>query len=657
MSKTLNRRSRELLDRLNQVTDQVRTEVQTTLADLKEREEKETQERVNLMWIAVLTVTAITIFIQLFVANSIIGPIQSLAEVVRRLQNGDYSVRAHIRSGDEIESLGETFNNMAENILHNQQELEEKNQRLSVQQEALRDANTSLEERVVEKTDQIQHTLAAAEEERAKLRTLIERMPDGLLLFDESGRIVLINDAALAILGHRDTASLQRWITEQPGAFSFRHLNQQALLDPEIPYRRVLRGETFSNISLYLRGQDNQTRLVSFSGAPVHTPLGGKVELSLLIFRDVTRELALRQELEDKNQKLNEAARLKDEFLATLSHELRTPLTPVISCAHLLSTDSKLDIEELKNVHVIERNALALSRMIDELLDLSAVMNRKLRLVRERTEINEWTRATLETMRPVWEKKMMTVTFVPSPQPVELEIDPTRLTQVLTNLVNNAIKFTDPQGKITVRLTTSEDEVRIAVSDNGAGLNRHEIDQIFEMFHQSRTRRTESVGGLGVGLNVARSLAELHGGGLLAESPGPGLGATFTLWLPRLKASSVDFSAPNLKAPKVVVDRALLRGRRILLVEDSADTRDALQRIFQRRECQVQSVASGEEALELALREPPEIIVSDIGLPGISGLEFIAPAACLSPDAQRRRHCPQRPGPRTGHRGGGKSRI
>lgn len=620
----LNRQSRALFDRLGQVTEQVRTEVQAHLADLKNQEEQDARESINLMWTAVITVTVIIILIQLFVSNSIIGPIYSLAEVVRRLQNGDYTVRARIRSGDEIESLGETFNIMAENILHNQQELEEKNQRLSVQQDALRDANASLEKRVIEKTDQIQHTLAAAEEERAKLRTLIDRMPDGLLLFDEAGHIVLINDAALAILGHRTADSLQQWLIEQPGAFSFRHLNQQALAESDIPYRRVLRGETFSNVALYLRGRDNQTRLVSFSGAPVHNPQGGKVELSLLIFRDVTQELALRQELEDKNQKLNEAARLKDEFLATLSHELRTPLTPVISCAHLLSTDSNLDIEELKNVHVIERNALALSRMIDELLDLSAVMNRKLRLVRERTEMNEWTRTTLEIMRPAWEKKMMTVTFFPSPKPVELEIDPTRLTQVLTNLVNNAIKFTDPQGKITVRLTTSADEVRIAVNDNGAGLNRHEIDQIFEMFHQSRTRRTESVGGLGVGLNVARSLAELHGGGLLAESPGPGLGATFTLWLPRLKPSSVDFSSPNLTAPKVVVDRTLLRGRRILLVEDSADTRDALQRIFQRRECQVQAASSGEEALEIAQREPPEIIVSDIGLPGMSGLEFIS---------------------------------
>jgi len=478
----LDNQSHALLTRLNQITDQSRAEVETNLSNLQEQEATEASGRVTLMWTAVGSVIIIIIILQLAVSNSIIGPIHSLAEVVRRLQGGDYTVRAHIRSRDEIESLGETFNVMAENILRNQQELQEKNERLSVQQGALRNANASLEERVAEKT----------------------------------------------------------------------------------------------------------------------------------------------RELEDKNQKLSEAARLKDEFLATLSHELRTPLTPVISCAHLLGNDSALDSEGLKSVQIIERNARALSRMIDELLDLSSVMNRKLRLERERTEMNEWTRSVLETTRPAWEKKDLDVTFIPNPQPVELEIDPTRLAQVLTNLINNAVKFTDPRGKITVQLTTTQDEVRIIVTDNGAGLNHHEIGKIFEMFHQSRTSRTESVGGLGVGLTIARSLAELHGGGLLAESPGPGLGAIFTLWLPRLTGNAAaDFSPPNLVAPASALDRTLLQGRRLLLVEDSTDTRDTLQRIFQRRGCLVRSAASGEEALELALREPPEIIISDIGLPGISGLEFM----------------------------------
>jgi signal transduction histidine kinase/ActR/RegA family two-component response regulator len=478
----LNDASDSLLGQIHSVTEQVRREMQSQLASLQEQEASEANGRVTLMWVLVGSVTFFTILIQLALANSIIGPIQALNGVVRRMQSGDFSARARIKSGDEIQNLGETFNGMAESIVRTQKELREKNERLSLQQEALRNANAGLEERVLLKT----------------------------------------------------------------------------------------------------------------------------------------------KELEDKNLKLSEASRLKDEFLATLSHELRTPLTPIISCAHLLNTDFKLGSDESKSVAVIDRNARALSRMIDELLDLSTVTNRKLRLLRERTEMNEWTRATLENIRPNWEKKNISMVFFPNDTPVELEIDPTRLAQVLTNLMTNAIKYTDENGKITVRLTSREDGVRIGVTDSGVGLGREEIGRIFEMFHQSRTPHTQNVGGLGVGLTVARSLAELHGGGLLAESAGVGKGATFTLWLPQLTDSkAVDFSVPSLTPLTDNVDRRLLRGRRILLVEDSVDTRDTLKRIFQRRACDVTTAGSGEEALEQVKSAPPEIIISDLGLPGISGIEFM----------------------------------
>jgi signal transduction histidine kinase/ActR/RegA family two-component response regulator len=477
----LDAQSQALLDRLNAVTSQVRAEVQATLLGLQQQETNEANGRVTLMWTMVGLVTFFTILIQVAISNSIIGPIDKLQAAVRRLQKGDYTARAQIHSGDEIQNLGETFNAMAESMLYSQRQLEQKNGALSLQQEALRHVNASLEERVSQKT----------------------------------------------------------------------------------------------------------------------------------------------QELEEKNQKLSDASRLKDEFLATLSHELRTPLTPIISCAHLLGTDAELGTDQHKNIQTIERNARALSRMIDELLDLSAVMNRKLQLVRERTEMNEWTRATLETMRPAWEKKKLELAFTPAEQPVELEIDPTRLAQVLTNLINNAIKFTDPGGRIEVRLSAHEKQVRIAVTDNGAGLERREIDRIFEMFHQSRTRRTQGVGGLGVGLTVARSLAELHGGGLMAESAGPGHGATFTLWLPPGRPGAADFSSTNLIPAVAAIDRALLRGRRVLLVEDTTDTREAMQRIFDRRGCRVRIASTAEEALALAREEMPEIVVSDIGLPGMSGLELL----------------------------------
>ena len=348
-----NQQSREMLDQLDAVTAQVRAEVENQISGLQQQEATDAGNRVNLMWILVGSVMVFTLLIQWGLAHTIIRPIQLLQQAVRRIQAGDYTARADLHSGDEVQILGETFNEMAENVRHAQQELQEKNAALSAQQEALRHYNANLEQRVAEKT----------------------------------------------------------------------------------------------------------------------------------------------RELEENNQKLKEAVRLKDEFLATLSHELRTPLTPVTTHAHLLADDGTLAPEQLKSVQVIERNARALSRMIDELLDLSAVMNCKMQLRGERTELNEWIRTTVETIRPSWEKKGLTLRFIPCPQPVELEIDPNRLAQVLTNLINNAIKFTEPGGRIEVRLTSLKKETRIAVSDNGAGLPREELDRIFEIFHQSRTRRTQGVGG------------------------------------------------------------------------------------------------------------------------------------------------------------------
>ena len=236
----LNTTSDALLDQIKEVTDKIRGEEKEKLVNLQAQEASEATGRVTLMWVLVGSVSFVTVLIQLALANSIVGPIRSLTAVVRRMQRGELTARARLRSGDEIQSLGETFNAMADSIVRTQQELREKNERLSEQQEALRNANAGLELRVDLKT----------------------------------------------------------------------------------------------------------------------------------------------KELEDKNRALNEAARLKDEFLATLSHELRTPLTPIISCTHLLGAAPELGPEEMKSVQVIDRNARALSRMIDELLDLSIVTNRKLLLVR-----------------------------------------------------------------------------------------------------------------------------------------------------------------------------------------------------------------------------------------------------------------------------------
>ncbi|PTY01482.1 hypothetical protein DB346_12070 [Verrucomicrobia bacterium LW23] len=672
---------------------------------------------VRYMWVAVGFVGVFTLFIQQIITRSIVSPLTDLGETVRRLKAGEYTVRAPLHSSDEIGMLASAFNAMADSIEENQRVLEVANRQLSRQQDELQNINQELEKRVEEKTDELKKTLATAESDATKLQTIINRMPDGLVLLGERSRILSANAAALHILGHREAASVQDWIDTKPGAFGFRQMNHVSVGRDEMPFARASRGDSFSNVSLYLRGTDNQSRLVSFSGGPILFDTAGQVTLSVCIFRDVSLELALRQELEEKNIKLAEAARLKDEFLATLSHELRTPLTPVVSHAHLLLSDSGLSEDDMHSVRVIERNARALSRMIDELLDLSGVMNRKLRLLREPTKIRTWVEHTLDTIRPACAKKGQTLHFHSGDEEVTLNIDPARLTQVLVNLVTNAVKYTDEGGRIDVTLAVEPADVLVHVRDNGIGLSRHDMREIFAMFHQTRASMTRRAGGLGIGLSVAKSLAELHGGDISVHSDGPGKGSVFTLRLPREapmaaaeeptkqpgaqsaeaevvavqrngathESSELEDAAPGLhsvatsgashdsmgvhlpegdrdrgdgadvapagaassptellplpagapvpateaaasaaSAPPVaaVMDRRLLRGRRILIVEDSEDTLEALSRILRRRECVVFTAGDGRAGLELARREHPDIILSDIGLPVMDGLEM-----------------------------------
>lgn len=593
----------------------VRDQLYSKLEEIQKEQRIEVDQRILNMWCGTCVVIFFTWVIQHVMARSIILPINQLTDSVHRLQEGDYSARANLETSDEFETLGEAFNSMADSIRKGREQLEITNRELSLQQ-------SELAKIVMQKTEELKKTLESVEGERIKLQTIINRMPDGLVLIDGHGVFLSANDAALKILGHPGLKMLQDWLDNIPGAFNFRHLNHQSADFDQFPFNRAWRGDSFSNVVLYTRTPNNSTKLVSFSGGPVVGSGFGHVQLAVCILRDVTQELAMRKELEEKNLELGEASRLKDEFLATLSHELRNPLTPVISGAQLLRDDNRLGEEDLKTVSLIERNAQSLSRMIDEMLDLSGIMNRKLHLSLEPTELNEWAKGVITGLASSLAKKQISCEYVGTPEPFVYQIDPGRLTQVLANLISNAVKYTDSGGKIWVTFSVVENEIRIAVRDNGIGLTKHELNEIFELFYQARASYLRQSGGLGIGLSVARSLAELHGGGLIAQSDGPGLGSTFTLWLPILR-NDVQLQSSPLPRGNQPIDRSLLRGRRILIIEDSLDTLEALRRLLLRRECLVITAQSAEQGLDLAKKERPEIIISDLNLPGMDGYQFM----------------------------------
>ncbi len=615
----------EQLQQRNDVPVEVKRDLRQEITAISEARAVESRGQLIVVLVLICGVIVVASLLQWVVGRSIVQPLLKLHQTVRQLESGDYSARAKLKTGDEIESLANAFDRLAGNIEQNREELQQKNRRLSEQQESLREMNEQLEQRVDAQTEKLQDTLQKEEAERTKLEKIIARMPDGLILLNERGSIIRANTAALEILGHRKMESIQNWIDQTPGAFAFRRVDHETIAWEEFPFNRAFRGEGFSNQVLYVRRPDNSTRLVSFSGGGVLGQGLGGTQLSVCIFRDVTEELALRTELEEKNLQLNEAAKAKDEFLAQLSHELRTPLTPIVTSAQLLQMEDKFDEEDRRDLQVIERNALALSRMIDELLSLSAIMNAKLRLQREMTELNALLRDVIAGVKPAMERKGQSCRLEPLDAELKLNLDPGRITQVLTNLLNNAVKYSDEGGRFVVRLRLDREEVRIAVQDDGVGMNQRELNEIFGMFHQTRAAVSRGASGLGIGLSIAKSLAELHSGRIEAESDGPGKGSTFTLVLP-LKPNQIESATSNdvpKKASQREQDRRLLRGRRVLLIEDSADTIDALARILGRRECQVSKASSGAEAIRVAQREHPDIILSDLGLPDMDGLELI----------------------------------
>jgi signal transduction histidine kinase/ActR/RegA family two-component response regulator len=615
----------DLMAKLNRVSNELINDLRAQIKGLENEETAEANYRQLWMWIAIATVTLVTFFTQHTVARSITGPLYRLTQAVKNLKQGDYNARCQIKTGDEIEILGLAFNEMAESIQQNRQELERTNLKLAEQQTELQNLNAKLEQKVAAQTEELNKTLSRAEADRNQLQTIINRMPDGLLLFNGTNSLYSANEAACKILGHADLHSLQQWVKDRQNAFSFRQLSQQEIPHSENPFARACKGEVFSNYSLYVKGADQKTRLVSFSGSPV---LGANPERpvsALCICRDVTEELSLRRELEEKNVKLGEAARLKDEFLATLSHELRTPLTPIVSSAYLLRSEMLEEEDKIKFLEIIDRNAANLSQMIDEMLDLSALMNRKIRLNKEATEINNWITDSVETLRPAWEKKGLRCEISLWNEPLWLEVDRARMTQVLTNLITNAIKFTDKGGMIRVTLEQTAEKVLIAVQDTGVGLSRKEINEIFEMFHQGTSAFTRKSGGLGIGLSIARSLAQLHAGGIEARSEGPGKGSTFTIWLPRHSKKQHEPSPQSDTAPsgKAAALEPYLDGYKVLLIEDSLDTLDMLARILERRGAATITARSGKQGLDLALHEKPDIVISDIGLPGLDGLSLM----------------------------------
>jgi signal transduction histidine kinase/DNA-binding response OmpR family regulator len=339
--------------------------------------------------------------------------------------------------------------------------------------------------------------------------------------------------------------------------------------------------------------------------------------------RMLVREQAARAEAEAAN-------RTKDEFLATLSHELRTPLTAILGWSHLLKTNKFDEQNTARALETIERNARSQSQLIDDLLDVSRIITGKLHLDVRPVELSTIVEAAIDSTRPAADAKAIRFEVTLDKSANQVSGDASRLQQVVWNLFTNAVKFTPEGGRVHVRLEHADDHAEIIISDTGQGINPQFLPYIFDRFRQADGSTTRKHGGLGLGLAIARHLVEMHGGTIKAHSDGINQGSTFSVRLPLRTANlspeegaTQSISSLTNNGQGSFLSFPVLEGLRVLVVDDEDDTRDLIATVLRRCGAEVLGCETASEALEQCQTWSPDLLISDIGLPGEDGYSLI----------------------------------
>ncbi|MEG4352708.1 ATP-binding protein [Microcoleus sp. LAD1_D3] len=329
------------------------------------------------------------------------------------------------------------------------------------------------------------------------------------------------------------------------------------------------------------------------------------------------------------------ANRIKDEFLAVLSHELRSPLNPILGWTRLLR-ERKLDEKATdRALATIERNAKLQTQLIEDLLDVSRILQGKLSLNVCPVNLPSIIKAAMETVRLAAEAKSIEIQMRFKPGIGQVSGDSTRLQQVVWNLLSNAVKFTPMGGQIEITLEQIGSEAQIQVSDTGTGISPDFLPHVFEYFRQADSTTTRKFGGLGLGLAIVRQLVELHGGTVAVDSPGEGQGAIFTVRLPlRRESATPKDEAATTNSCTTVSDTLPLANIRVLIVDDEADSRDFLAFVLEQAGAEVTAAASASAALQILSQSKQDILISDIGMPEMDGYMFMRQVRSLESEQE-----------------------
>jgi PAS domain S-box-containing protein len=367
-----------------------------------------------------------------------------------------------------------------------------------------------------------------------------------------------------------------------------------------------------AEVMIELNGDEH---VYSLTVEPMHEAAGPVMGVAVAGM-DITERKTSERLLRQAAAALTEADRRKDEFLATLAHELRNPLAPIRTGLALLrlAEDRTPRVDRLATM--MERQVGHIVRLVDDLMDVTRVNTGKVQLRRERVSVATVVADAVEAVRPLMQERDHVLTVTVPSAPLVLDIDPVRVSQVISNLLTNAAKFTERQGRIAVTVEQRGDEVVIAVTDTGVGLAPPDVARIFELFTQVDPARGHTQGGLGIGLALSKRLVEMHGGTIRAASAGVGRGSEFSVWLP------LSSAAPPALSPPRVDSRIMGKtSRKILVVDDNRDSADTVSTMLQKDGHDTRVAYDGETALEVATAFRPEVALLDIGLPVMNGYE------------------------------------
>jgi signal transduction histidine kinase/ActR/RegA family two-component response regulator len=457
-----------------------------------------------------------------------------------------------------------------------------------------------------------------ADAQRLSLQVL-DALSTGIAMLDRSGRCLFVNAVGEAMLRGLESEMLDPRLGDRPASAE---------------------GSAFDRAFLGLLADGVPRRFDMESAASRRSfdvELASKGDVVLVHLRDTTEERARANEREASHLErlaalleaerearavAEDASREKDRFLAVVSHELRTPLNAILGWGRMLRTRALTPERAEHAIEVIERNAVAQAQLIDDLLDASRVVRLEVREL----ELVPLLEAAADALRPAMQAKRINLVRSLDARGAMVRGDPNRLRQVVWNLLANATKFTPRGGSIVLSLARVEQEVWISVADDGEGIAAELLPRLFRRFQQADMSTTRVHGGLGLGLPIARQIVEMHGGTIDGASEGPGKGACFTVRLPAAYPSGPESdgrpgpaepSAPRFGAPEELV------GLRVLLVDDEGDTLELLDTVLTSCGVRVTTAASAEAARRAVAEETPDVILSDVGMPGEDGYAFI----------------------------------